>query len=260
MVLSINNLFPDQTGFPAFLGGGPRFLATQTPDDIEVFPGNLFNYSGGVWGLSGNDTIGGSSDSNERLFGNDGEDVIGGAEGNDILYGGKGSDRLDGNDGNDVVRGDAEDDFLFGGSGNDVIRGGQGNDELVGDEGNDFLVGDRGFDILVGNQGADTFVLRTDEANFLINQVDVIGDFNFREGDRIGLTDGLTEANLDFSDDNLIDYDGDGSADDMAIFLRNSSQVLGVVLNADNFALLSQFESASPFALALNGTQFAYLP
>jgi len=259
MPLFINNLINDPTGFPVFVGGGPRLVAYQTADDIQLGSGNLAGFSGGVWGLSGNDTIAGSGDANERLFGNDGEDIIGGAGGNDILFGGKDSDRLDGNEGNDVVRGDSGDDFLFGGIGNDVLRGGQGNDRLNGDDGIDFLVGDRGIDVLTGGQGADTFVFRRDEAGFNINQVDVITDFNFSEGDRIGLTDGLTQSDLRFNDDDRIDFDSDGEFNDMVVRIQNTGEILGIVLNADNFDLIETFETANQGVLAINGTQFNYL-
>ncbi|HLO51809.1 MAG TPA: calcium-binding protein [Kamptonema sp.] len=260
MPLFVNNLIDDPTGFPVFVGGGRRLLAYPTSDDIQLGSGNLFGFPGGVWGLGGNDTIAGSSDSNERLFGNDGEDVIGGGSGNDILFGGKDSDRLDGNDNNDVVRGDSGDDFVFGGPGNDLLRGGQGNDRLNGDGGNDFLVGDRGIDLLTGGEGADTFVFRRDEAAFNINQADVITDFNFREGDRIGLTNGLTQLDLRFNDEDRIDFDSDGEFDDMVVRINNTGEILGIVLNADNFDLTDTFETANEAVLGINGIQFTFLP
>ncbi|MEG5128343.1 calcium-binding protein [Microcoleus sp. ARI1-B5] len=258
MALTINNLIGDLTGFPVFAGGGPRFLGFATPDEIDVENGNLSSFPWGVWGLDGNDTIAGSSDSNERLLGNNGDDIIGGGDGNDIIYGGKGNDGLDGNEGNDVVRGDAGNDIIFGGFGNDILRGGQGDDDLVGNDGNDFLAGDRGVDLLAGGLGADIFVLRSNE-EFGVNGADVITDFNFDEGDRIGLTDGLTELDLIFTDDNLIAYDNDGIINDLVIENAINGQILGVVLNTNNFELIGAFEQASPFALGVNGTQFQFL-
>lgn len=258
MVLRVNNLIGDPTGFPVFAGGGPRLLGFATPDDIEVDPGNLSSFSWGVWGLDGNDTIAGSFDSNERLLGNNGDDVIGGNGGNDIIYGGKMNDQLDGNDGNDVVRGDAGNDVIFGGFGNDLLRGGQGDDDLNGNEGNDFISGDRGIDVLTGGLDADIFVLRSND-EFGVNGADVITDFNFDEGDRIGLTDGLTELDLFFEDDNLIAYDNDGIINDMVIESRITGQILGIVLNTNSFELTGAFESASPFALGINGSQFQFL-
>ncbi len=258
MALTINNLIGDLTGFPVFAGGGPRFLGFATSDEIDVEDGDLSSFPWGVWGLDGNDTIGGSSDSNERLLGNNGNDVIGGGGGNDIIYGGKDNDILDGNEGNDVVRGDSGNDIIFGGPGNDILRGGQGDDDLDGNDGNDFLVGDRGVDVLTGGPGADVFVLRSNE-QFGVNGADVITDFRFDDGDRIGLTDGLTELDLLFTDDSLIAYDNDGIINDMVIRNRRNGQILGVVLNTDNFELVGAFEQASPFALAVNGSQFQFL-
>lgn len=259
MALTVNNLISDVAGFPVFAGGGPRLLAFATPDEINVGNGNLSSFPWGVWGLDGNDTIGGSSDSNERLLGNNGNDIIGGGGGNDIIYGGKEDDRLDGNDGNDVVRGDAGNDLIFGGFGNDILRGGQGDDDLDGNEDNDFLAGDRGVDVLTGGLGADILVLRSNDEAFGINGADVITDFNFDEGDRIGLTDGLTELDLFFEDDNLIAYDNDGIINDMVIENIITGQVVGVVLNTNSFELTGAFEQASPFALAVNGSQFQFL-
>ncbi|MEG3858735.1 calcium-binding protein [Microcoleus sp. herbarium12] len=258
MALTINNLIGDLTGFPVFAGGGSRLLGFPTSDEIDVEDGNLSSFPWGVWGLDGNDTIGGSSDSNERLLGNNGNDVIGGGGGNDIIYGGKDNDILDGNEGNDVVRGDSGNDLIFGGPGNDILRGGQGDDDLEGNDGNDFLAGDRGIDVLTGGPGADVFVLRSNE-QFGVNGADVITDFRFDDGDRIGLTDGLTELDLVFEDDNLIAYDNDGIINDMVIRNRRDGQILGVVLNTDNFELVGAFEQASPFALAVNGSQFQFL-
>ena len=258
MALTTNNLIGDLTGFPVFAGGGPRFLGFATSDEIDVEDGSLSSFPWGVWGLDGNDTIGGSSDSNERLLGNNGNDVIGGGGGNDIIYGGKDNDRLDGNDGNDLVRGDAGNDIIFGGFANDILRGGQGDDDLDGNGGNDFLAGDRGVDVLTGRAGADIFVLRSNEG-FGVNGADIITDFRFDDGDRIGLTDGLTEIDLFFENDNLIAYENDGFVNDMVIRNRRDGLILGVVLNVDNFELVGAFEQASPFALAINGSQFQFL-
>ena len=258
MALTINNLIRDLTGFPVFAGGGSRFLGFATPDEIDVEDGKLSSFPWGVWGLDGNDTIGGSSDSNERLLGNNGNDVISGGGGNDIIYGGKDNDALDGNDGNDVVRGDSGNDLIFGGPGNDILRGGQGDDDLDGNEGNDFLAGDRGIDVLTGGPGADIFVLRSNET-FGVNGADVITDFVFDDGDRIGLTDGLTELDLLFTDDNLIAFDNDGIINDMVIQSRRDGQIVGIVLNTNSFELTGGFEQASPFALAVNGSQFQFL-
>ncbi|MDO0947459.1 calcium-binding protein, partial [Chromohalobacter israelensis] len=61
------------------------------------------------------------------------------------LQGGLGDDRLDGDDGDDVLEGGAGNDTLYGGDGEDRIDGGAGNDTLNGGDGADrymFSAGD----------------------------------------------------------------------------------------------------------------------
>jgi len=156
-------------------------------------------------GLGGDDVLYGRDD-NDRLEGGSGDDVLYGEAGFDVLYG---------NDGNDTLLGSPDPDYLFGGKGDDTLRGGKGRDAIVGDAGNDTLVGDRDVDSLWGGAGADVFVLRhdtaappqslgtpdlilDDNAFARIDEVpaDMILDYRADEGDRIGLTGGLTAADL----------------------------------------------------------------
>jgi Ca2+-binding RTX toxin-like protein len=67
---------------------------------------------------------GGSLD--DRLFGNDGPNIIWGREGNDEIRG---------YGGNDVVEGGPGSDALYGGPGQDIIRGGSGFDHLYAKDG-----------------------------------------------------------------------------------------------------------------------------
>jgi Ca2+-binding RTX toxin-like protein len=75
-----------------------------------------------------------------------------GNAGNDTIYGGKGADDLDenniGSDGNDRLFGEEGNEVdIHGHAGNDLIHGGDGNDQnLNGDEGNNRIFGDRGAD------------------------------------------------------------------------------------------------------------------
>ena len=64
-----------------------------------------------------------------------------------------GGDRLYGNDGDDVLRGDGNADRLWGGTGNDTLLGGSGNDRLYGETGSDQLRGDAGNDTLFARDG-----------------------------------------------------------------------------------------------------------
>jgi len=158
-----------------------------------------------VGGLKGNLIIardvtienanGGSGD--DRITGNQVDNVLNGGAGHDALYGQDGADRLIGGLGNDAAYGDAGDDTvlsfsgenqLSGGDGADVLLGGFGADTLSGGAGDDVLRGDMGRgmfagsdrldggtgnDILMGAGGADTFVFRLRPNN----GSDIIGSF-----------------------------------------------------------------------------------
>ncbi len=85
----------------------------------------------------------------------DWEDEISGDEGNDTIRGGRGDDILSGNDGNDWLYGQEDDDTLTGDLGDDNLFGDEGDDTLLGDDGTDRLHGGDGDDILDGGAGAD---------------------------------------------------------------------------------------------------------
>jgi hypothetical protein len=118
--------------------------------------------------------------------------------GADYLRGGRDNDEVYGDEDDDILNGNKGIDVVIGGLGNDLVRGGQGNDLLIGGFGNDTLVGDFGRDVLIGGEDPDTFILRTDAAQTDSLLVDIIVDFD-KMGDRLGLTDGLTAADLTFT-------------------------------------------------------------
>jgi len=132
---------------------------------------------------------------NDNLVGIDAADSIVGFAGDDTLAGLGGDDIIYGNKGNDILTGDSGNDNIFGGQGNDSILGGADNDRLKGNEGDDTLNGGLGRDILIGGPGSDTFVLPKDAAVTGEFLPDAILDFQLGT-DKIGLTEGLTEANL----------------------------------------------------------------
>lgn len=247
----VEEIFFDDTP-PAFSftpdpSGLPRLLAQETPDTITLFEGDLAGYSDGIWTLGGDDVVFASFES-ERILLNRGNDTVYGGGGDDEVFGGQQDDRIFGEDGNDFLRGDRDGDMIEGGEGDDRLFGGKGNDQLFGNDGEDILSGDLGIDSLTGGGDRDIFILRTDEASFDLNQVDVITDFDwFESGDKIALTDGLTEADIDYT--RFADYEGDGVANDTLITLRTTDEILGVVLNADDFALFGQFVSVDTLAL-----------
>lgn len=86
----------------------------------------------------------------EVAIGGDGNDRIRGNEADNLLTGGRGNDRLVGRQGRDR---------LLGGAGNDRLYGGSDRDRLLGNSGNDILQGRAGDDLLTGGTGRDRFVL-----------------------------------------------------------------------------------------------------
>ena len=96
--------------------------------------------------------------------------------------------------GNDKLRGDNRDNLLFGGAGNDTIIGGGGRDALIGSAGDDILMGatsrsDTSVDRLTGGSGNDDFRLGGYHGNLYStagnNDYAVITDME--AGDRITL-------------------------------------------------------------------------
>ncbi|MFA5952838.1 MAG: S8 family serine peptidase, partial [Hyphomicrobium sp.] len=100
-------------------------------------------------GFAGDDKIVGD-DSDEVLEGGDDRDDLFANGGNDRLEGGSGGDVLLGGAGNDELLGGDDADYLDGGTGVDVLAGGSGNDTLVSSDGSDALYGDLGDDVLQG--------------------------------------------------------------------------------------------------------------
>ena len=95
-------------------------------------------------------------------------------------------------------------------------------------------------EIFNNNGHTDVFILEAHAATNNIYQAQVITDFDwFADADKIGLTGGLTEEDLDYME--LIDFDEDGFLDDAVIKLKSTQAILAVVLNADDFVLEGEF-------------------
>jgi len=249
------------------------FNLTPNPDNFTVPPGLMVQFPGGVLALEGNDTIRGSFES-EIINGNAGKDILFGSDGNDNLQGGKDDDDLYGEVGKDTLLGGLGDDYIVGGDGDDILNGGRGDDFLDGGAGNDTLSGDLGYTLYKGGTGSDVFVLRTDivlgdpkrNANSSVQAFDVILDFE-KSLDKIGLTNGLTEANIRlitysiplqntgfvsgrFPQErkiSLADYDSDrnGRFDATTIQIASNGQILGRVLNVTPSDLQGRFITLS---------------
>ena len=138
-----------------------------------------------VDGGNGNDSILGSNDFGDSLFGGDGADTLDGQGGgntlnggdgadvirsganNDSILGGDGSDNIDAGDGDDTVNaGNGSDNVLLG-DGNDVANGMNGEDTISGGLGNDTINGDGGTDSINGDNGNDSIL--GGEKNDVIN-------------------------------------------------------------------------------------------
>ncbi|NAS95342.1 HlyJ hemolysin-like protein [Pseudomonas syringae pv. actinidifoliorum] len=101
-------------------------------DDIEALAITL--------GSSGNDTLSGYRNRDDRIYGGAGDDQIWGQAGNDLLVGGDGADYLDGGIGTDRIEGGVGNDSLLGGQGADVMVGGAGDDYYAVDNINDQII------------------------------------------------------------------------------------------------------------------------
>uniref|UniRef100_A0ACD5GVE5 S8 family serine peptidase n=1 Tax=Desertifilum tharense IPPAS B-1220 TaxID=1781255 RepID=A0ACD5GVE5_9CYAN len=221
----------------------PAPTPTPTPPSSALpTPGNdlLVLADGGqaIQALAGNDTVIGGAGS-DTINGNQGDDSILGGDGNDLLYGGKNHDTLRGNQGNDTLFGNRGADVLDGGKGDDLLFGGKGNDVLIGGEGNDTLSGDLGQDLLIGGSGADLFILRTGTAATDAALADFIQDFEVGI-DRIGLTGGITAANLTFN----------VAGGNTVISIANSNQTLGIVAGVTPDRLAGSFVAVNIPGLA----------
>jgi Ca2+-binding RTX toxin-like protein len=113
-------------------------------------------------GTHNRDIIIGTSAS-DRIFAEEGNDLVQGGlltdevhgdEGDDTLQGGEGSDIIFGEDGNDYLYSDAGSNFIAGGGGGQLY-GGSGNDHIFGGSDNDVLVGGSGNDVFDCNEGQD---------------------------------------------------------------------------------------------------------
>ena len=173
-------------------------------------------------GLLGNDLIVGGRGS-DVIYGNQGRDTILGGSQEDRIFGGQDADIIYGELGTDVLYGNRGIDFLYGGDRSDTIYGGQGGDVLYGGGGDDLLFGGRGSDGFFGGEGADIFVIAGEE------ELSIVFDFNFAEGDRLAVAGGLKFAET--TDGLLVQQVGTGSQVILVgIFDFNDDYVLDISL------------------------------
>jgi trimeric autotransporter adhesin len=169
--LLIKNNLPDGSGRTTYAAGQIRFdngtswdLAEYASSDLnDSLVGNAGNnvIAGNdgrdtLSGLGGADTLSGGNGNDQLDGGIDNDDILGGA-GADTLLGGDGNDRLGGEDQFDSTSASllSGDDLINGGAGDDSLYGGNGVDTLEGGAGADLLYGGSGDDLLRGGSGAD---------------------------------------------------------------------------------------------------------
>lgn len=154
-VPSMTAISSAQAAVPTCFGQTVTVMGTPG-DDTLIGSGDVAEV---IYGGGGNDLIvggefyeGGSAP--DFLCGGPGDDRVLGSPGADRLSGGEGNDYVDGGNGADVEHGNGGDDRLGAGSfadadsANDVMRGGSGNDTLVGGWGMDQMYGEAGADSL----------------------------------------------------------------------------------------------------------------
>ncbi|MEW6157227.1 MAG: right-handed parallel beta-helix repeat-containing protein, partial [Verrucomicrobiota bacterium] len=141
-----------------------------------------------IYSQGGSDEVFGGADDDDlnggigtdRLHGEGGYDEIdGGGGAGDSLFGGGDSDHLHGSDdGADFLDGGAGDDTLFGRGGNDTLNGSMGNDRLHGGNGDDTLNGGEGNDLLLGEGHHDHLYGNALATEGATDEVDYLyGDF-----------------------------------------------------------------------------------
>ena len=95
----------------------------------------------------------------EKICGNEKDNIIRGGDGDDTLYGKAGNDTLYGGEDRDTLKGEAGDDTLIGGEGNDILDGGDGTDTVDYGQEETANTGAMGIDVdLEAGSAVDTYV------------------------------------------------------------------------------------------------------
>merc|ERR1711907_428350 len=113
-----------------------------------------------------------------------------------VFRGTNGAETIIGSRVNDLIRGLSGDDIIRAGAGNDVLFGESGDDVLYGGKGDDVINGGYGNDWLIGGSGADKF--------FINAGVNIIEDFDAKEGDSFVLGKYLTNVKWTQDGDNVV--------------------------------------------------------
>ncbi|WP_327393846.1 calcium-binding protein, partial [Pseudomonas coronafaciens] len=214
------------------------------PDGINYSLDRIQFEDGSFWtaeqvrSMSGQTTEG-----NDQLWGDIGDNVISGGMGDDLLYGLAGDDILKGDAGNDFLYGAKGTDSLSGGGGQDNLSGGAGADFLAGGDGNDYLSGDAGDDVLDGGAGNDTLSGGEDSDTYRFSRgwgQDTIGNY---------------DAGTNKSD--AIEFASDILPGDIVITRSADDLVLALNGSTDKITVSSYFISDGDSAYKLEEIRFA---
>ena len=142
---------------------------------------------------------------------------------NKLIKGNGKTETLEGTKKNDDIIGDSAANTLKGKYGDDILRGGKSKNSIFGGDGNDYLIGGIENDSLLGGKGADVFSIS--------KGIDVVEDFNLKDGDRIALG-----ANVKFD---LVDYQAAEQVSGTLVVVESDQQLLlkGVSLNEFTLAI-----------------------
>ncbi|WP_207266255.1 peroxidase family protein [Pseudomonas sp. GW101-3H06] len=105
------------------------------------------------------------ADNNYLQYNGEDHVVLGGTAGNDIIISSEGDDTLYGDGGNDRLEGGAGNDAVLGGAGDDIISDSFGDNRLEGNAGNDVIVAGSmlaGGNLILGGDGQD-FIVTTED-------------------------------------------------------------------------------------------------
>jgi len=189
-------------------GGGGDILTGGTTDDRLFGEAGNDTLAGGgganyLRGDEGDDSITGGADFDD-INGNMGNDTCVSGGGDDWVVGGRDNDSLVGSAGQNLVYGNLGNDTCEGGDGDDIVRGGQDNDAIFGGGGDDYVSGDKGDDTVTGGLGADSFHTFGDAG------IDRVLDFSLAQGDRVQLDHGTQYTVSQVGADTVISMTGGG--------------------------------------------------
>ena len=176
-------LVPSENHLYINIGGGNDQIELSLYFSSDLINTDLIEFEfsdGAIWDSSTiKQVLMTGSNNDDRLLGQDTDDVIDGLQGNDDISGEAGNDTITGGEGADVLNGDEGNDQLFGGEGADYIYGNNGDDTVIGGIGNDRLFGGAGKNTFIFNLGDGQDVIRKDGVSFSDDNFDTL---RFGEG------------------------------------------------------------------------------